>query len=213
MTASINTKLKNGEEFSFVTFGPKKETDDELLAFLTEICEFYNIPGFVSIFFTLVKDLVLNGYKANFKRVFFRENKMNIESPAEYELGVRRFKSLLQQGKTAGYLEKAQNLGFFVEIRFQHNPTEILVEVRNNNPLAKGEMTKIKHSLFHAQNYNDIMEYFIERGDNSEGEGIGIALCVILLKGEGIETDNFKIFSNEVETVASIRIPVKSIKN
>ncbi len=213
MTLPTDTKLKNGEDFSFKSFGPRKETDDELLAFLTELCEFYKIPGFVSIFFTLIKDLVLNGYKANFKRVFFLENKMNIQSPVEYELGVRRFKSLLQQGKTTGYLEKAERLGFFVETRFQHNPTEISVEVRNNNPLAKGEMTKIKHSLFHAQNYNDIMEYFIERGDNSEGEGIGIALCVILLKGEGISTENFKIFSNETETVASLRIPLKSIKN
>jgi hypothetical protein len=169
----------------------------------------YNRPDFGSVFYTIVKDLVLNGFKANFKRVFFLENSLDINSLADYELGVRMYKSFILAGKSKSYTEIAEVKNFFVDILISHNEDHIQVSVTNNNKLTSAEMQKIKSSLVHAQNYNDIMEYYIERGDSSEGEGIGIALCVILLKGEGIPTHNFKIFSNQKDTVALLTIPNK----
>lgn len=210
---SFLDKIKSGSELTVTTYGPSQQNDEELQTLVNELSLHYGIEDFAPILFTLVKDLILNGYKANFKRIFFLEKRLNIDSPGEYEIGIRQFKSLMQQGKTSTYDEKAKSQGFFVELSVKHSSDEIFAQVSNNNPLAVGEMAKIKHSLFHSQNYNDIMEYYIERGDNSEGEGIGIALCVILLKGEGLPTNGFQIKSQNGQTIASLRIPLAPLRS
>ncbi len=194
-------KIKTGEPIVLTEYGPSTLLDN--------LTSFYKISDFSSIFFTIVKDLILNGFKANFKRIFFLENRLEIESGADYELGVRMYKSFILSGKSETYEQLAREKNLFVETRIEHNPDFIEVTVTNNNRLVKGEMQKIKTSLTYAQNYNDIMEYYIERGDNSEGEGIGIALCVILLKGEKLPVENFKIMSTDKETVAKVKIPLK----
>ncbi|MDZ4725960.1 MAG: hypothetical protein SH817_07375 [Leptospira sp.] len=205
----IQSKLKRGEDFHFRKYGPSQEFDEELILLLNELSDHYGMNDFGSVFYTIVKDLILNGFKANFKRVFFLENALDIESPSDYELGVRMYKSFILSGKSKTYTDIAAGKNFYVDTLITHNNNEMMVVVTNNHKLTLAEMQKIKNSLLHAQNYNDIMEYYIERGDSSEGEGIGIALCVILLKGENIPTQNFKITSNNKETTASITIPLK----
>lgn len=206
---SIELKLNQGEDFSIRSYGPSEEFDEGLAFLLDQICNKYSLKDFSSVLYTIVKDLILNGYKANFKRVFFLENSLDISSIADYELGVRMYKSFILAGKSSSYTSIAKKKDYYVDLHIAHNIDSITVTVSNNHKLAPSEMHKIKNSLLHAQNYNDIMEYYIERGDNSEGEGIGIALCVLLLKGENIPTENFKIFSKAHETIASLSIPIK----
>ncbi len=208
-TASIQEKIKNGEPILLIEYGPSKEFDEELVQILDMLTSHYKISDFSSILFTIIKDLILNGFKANFKRLFFQENRLDIRSSADYELGVRMYKSFILSGKSHIYERLARDQNLFVKTKISHNQDEIQVTIVNNSKLVKGEMQKIKNSLLYAQNYNDIMEYYIERGDNSEGEGIGIALCVILLKGESLPIENFKIFSSESETIAEVKIPLK----
>ncbi len=207
--AQILSKLKTGEDFSIRRFGPSDDFDKELILLCDLISEHYQRHQFGSILYTMVKDLILNGFKANFKRVFFLENKFDINSIGDYELGVRMYKSFILAGKSSMYTEIARQKNFYVDVDIKHGDQGIEIIVSNNNRLTSAEMLKIKNSLQHAQNYNDIMEYYIERGDSSEGEGIGIALCVILMKGEGIPTHNFRIIGNPTETIASIKIPPK----
>ncbi|MCU0823901.1 MAG: hypothetical protein MUF77_04600 [Leptospira sp.] len=192
-----------------ISYGPSKSFDENLSKILDCLCEKYNKIDLSTILYTIVKDLILNGFKANFKRIFFFENHLDIHSPADYELGVRMYKSFILSGKGNTYEDLAKEKNLYVKTKIDHGNSGIHFEVRNNSPLVKGEMQKIRNSLLHAQNYSDIMEYYIERGDNSEGEGIGIALCVILLKGENLPTDQFRIFQEEGETIAEIKIPFK----
>jgi hypothetical protein len=51
------------------------------------------------------------------------------------------------------------------------------------------------------------MEYYLERADDSEGEGIGIALIIILLKDLGVPVSNFRIENQNGFTEASIAFP------
>ncbi|TGM60406.1 hypothetical protein [Leptospira vanthielii] len=190
-------------------YGASKVLDENLVIILDALTEKYGISDLSAILFTIVKDLILNGFKANFKRLFFLENQLDIHSPADYELGVRMYKSLILSGRGNSFEPLAREKNLYVHVKIEHNQNQIKFDVRNNTTLVRGEMQKIRNSLLHAQNYNDIMEYYIERGDNSEGEGIGIALCVILLKGEGLPTDQFRIYHEDGETIAQLTIPLK----
>ncbi|TGL50078.1 hypothetical protein EHQ55_07345 [Leptospira meyeri] len=201
--------VETGTPIEMTAYGASKTLDENLVKILDTITEKYEIPDLSAILFTIVKDLILNGFKANFKRLFFQENQLDINSPADYKLGVRMYKSLILSGRGNTFEPLAREKNLYVHLKIEHNETHIKFDVRNNTTLVRGEMQKIRNSLLHAQNYNDIMEYYIERGDNSEGEGIGIALCVILLKGEGLPTDQFRIYHEDGETIAQLNIPLK----
>lgn len=207
--SEIEAWLENKSPLEILVYGASKNLDENLVQILDVLTLKYKITNLSAILFTIVKDLILNGFKANFKRLFFQENQLDIQSPADYELGVRMYKSLIlsERGNTFEPLAREKNL--YVRIKIEHSDTHIKFDIRNNSMLVRGEMQKIRNSLLHAQNYNDIMEYYIERGDNSEGEGIGIALCIILLKGEGLPTDQFRIYHEDGETIAQLNIPIK----
>ncbi|MCW7487662.1 hypothetical protein EHR01_07240 [Leptospira mtsangambouensis] len=204
-----NQLVNQGTPIEMTAYGASKTLDENLVKVLDALTEKYKIPDLSAILFTIVKDLILNGFKANFKRIFFQENQLDIHSPTDYELGVRMYKSLILSGRGNTFEPLAREKNLYVHLKIEHNETQIKFDVRNNTTLVRGEMQKIRNSLLHAQNYNDIMEYYIERGDNSEGEGIGIALCVILLKGEGLPTDQFRIYHEDGETIAQLNIPLK----
>ncbi|WP_425270109.1 hypothetical protein [Leptospira kemamanensis] len=207
--SEIENWLQTPGPLEFSTFGASKNLDENLVLVLDALTEKYKIPDLSAILFTIVKDLILNGFKANFKRLFFQENLLDIQSPADYELGVRMYKSLILAGRGNSFEPLAREKNLYVHVKIEHNNSQIKFDIRNNSMLVRGEMQKIRNSLLHAQNYNDIMEYYIERGDNSEGEGIGIALCIILLKGEGLPTDQFRIYHEDGETIAQLTIPLK----
>lgn len=207
--SEIENWLQTPGPLEFSTFGASKNLDENLVLVLDSLTEKYKIPDLSAILFTIVKDLILNGFKANFKRLFFQENLLDIQSPADYELGVRMYKSLILAGRGNSFEPLAREKNLYVHVKIEHNDSQIKFDIRNNSMLVRGEMQKIRNSLLHAQNYNDIMEYYIERGDNSEGEGIGIALCIILLKGEGLPTDQFRIYHEDGETIAQLTIPLK----
>lgn len=209
LTSEIEDLVSKKSPLEMTVFGASKNLDENLVRILDVLAEKYNISNLSAILFTIVKDLILNGFKANFKRLFFQENLLDIQSPADYELGVRMYKSLILSGKGNTFEPLAREKNLYVRIKIIHNQSQIKFDIRNNSMLVRGEMQKIRNSLLHAQNYNDIMEYYIERGDNSEGEGIGIALCIILLKGEGLPTDQFRIYHEDGETIAQLTIPLK----
>ncbi|TGL19996.1 hypothetical protein EHQ46_11430 [Leptospira yanagawae] len=209
LSSQIEDWLKTPGPLEFTTFGASKNLDENLVQLLDSLTIQYKIENLSAILFTIVKDLILNGFKANFKRLFFQENQLDIQSPADYELGVRMYKSLILSGRGNAFEPLAREKNLYVRVKIEHGDTQIKFDIRNNSMLVRGEMQKIRNSLLHAQNYNDIMEYYIERGDNSEGEGIGIALCIILLKGEGLPTDQFRIYHEDGETIAQLNIPLK----
>ncbi|MCW7493483.1 hypothetical protein ND861_12615 [Leptospira sp. 2 VSF19] len=205
----VKNLIASGAPIELSAYGASKALDENLVKILDTLTEKYGILDLSAILFTIVKDLILNGFKANFKRIFFQENQLDIHSPTDYELGVRMYKSLILSGRGNSFEPLAREKNLYVHLKIEHNENQIKFDVRNNTTLVRGEMQKIRNSLLHAQNYNDIMEYYIERGDNSEGEGIGIALCVILLKGEGLPTDQFRIYHEDGETIAQLSIPLK----
>jgi hypothetical protein len=187
--------------------------DNEIYDCLLEILKEKDLTSHTSTIYTIVKDLILNGIKANLKRLFFQEIHSDITHPSDYELGVRMYKSKVLQGKLPDYKEAAIRNNFYVEIIFSLDDTNLNISVTNNQMMVISEMNKIRSSILNSQNYSDIMEYYLERADDSEGEGIGIALIVILLKALGSNLDQFQIRNENGSTIASVAISWKGLRN
>lgn len=189
------------------------EENNEIYDAIHSILKQRKLESFTSTIFTLSKDLLLNGIKANLKRLFFQEIKADISHPSDYELGVRMYKSKVLHGRLPDYKEAAIQKNFYVEINLYDNDVGIFISVKNNQIMVNNEMNKIRSSILHSQNYNDIMEYYLERADDSEGEGIGIALVVLLLKSMNSRLENFQIRNHEDSTIASVEISWEGLKS
>ncbi|MBI3396615.1 MAG: hypothetical protein HY042_12310, partial [Spirochaetia bacterium] len=106
------------------------------------------------------------------------------------------------------YSQRAKSLGFYVKIVFQHSPAGITVEVINNLPLISEDEKRIREKFAHAMKYDDLVSFYEDHHDNTEGEGLGFALNVILMKAESIDPALFRIGNVEGRTVARIEIPL-----
>ncbi|WCL48422.1 hypothetical protein [Leptospira sp. GIMC2001] len=198
-------------KFKYFLWNP--ETDDRVFQYLSTILKDGGYPTIVSEIYTMVKDLILNGLKANYKRLFFQDAGLDIHHISDYELGVRMYKSRITSGSLPEFSKLAETNDLWVEASIDWRDDGLKIIVTNNMSMVAAEMLKIRSALMHAQNYDDIMEYYLERADDSEGEGIGIALIVIIMKSLQVELQNFQIFNEGGYTIAQIFLPWSSLDN
>lgn len=159
--------------------------------------------------YTIVKELTINGCKANQKRIFFEENDLNIEDESQYSEGVKQFTSIFSEKMAMEYGEKSRDRGFYVLVDFWYNRHGIRIEVINNTPAASQEEKLMVEKMERSKGYRDIAEFYMDDANihDSEGAGLGIALIVILLNGENISPDLFKMYFEKKRTLARLEIP------
>lgn len=153
-----------------------------------------------------IHELAGNAKKANTKRVYFLERGLNIESEAEYYIGMNNFKEETI-GNIDHYITKLRKYGFFMKFQFQITGNWIKIAVRNNAQLLPVEETRIKKKLSAANKYRDMTEAYADIEDSSEGAGLGLVMMLLMLKNIGIERNLLSIFPKQRETVALLTIP------
>lgn len=200
-------EVRNGVEVKFFVTGDKEYEEALFHHSIDTILGQYEHMDYNLLCYTALKDLAWNGLKACSKRAFFQTHSLNIQDPMDYELGARMFKSALIQGNMELYELKAKELGYRTEVHLSHGMDGLSILVENNSPLTKEESRKIRTALFYSKEYKDIYEYEKERGDDSEGAGLGIPLIILLLREYGFNEDFLHISSSPLLTRAELEIP------
>lgn len=158
--------------------------------------------------YTLVKETLINGVKANIKRSIFFYKGLDINNPEDYEKGVKTFKEemLSQYDK---FIARNKEENRYVMLRLAFDSNMLSIDIKNNSPLQEEEVKRINERIEKAKTFESMADIFTATLDNSEGAGLGIAMTVLLLKNEGFDVSNsFKIQSDGVSTVASFRLPM-----
>ncbi len=157
--------------------------------------------------YTITKELTINGVKANQKRIFFEENGWALEDPEAYEMGIQRFRAEFSEEMNETYGQKAIDRGLFVKIHLGYSEDGLCIEVINNTPIHEVEERRMREKMKKSMSYNDIAEFYIDNMDNTEGAGLGIALIMILMKGEDLDPHLFRISTKSDRTIARVEIP------
>lgn len=173
----------------------------------TEILSDFQQEKFLPVLYTILKELIINACKANQKRVFFEENGYDIHDPESYRLGIKEYKKILNEEMVEYYGQKARLLNLYCQISFCYSKNGFTLKIQNNTPIAYQEERAIRDKLAKAMNYDDIAMFYMDNADNTEGAGLGLALIIIMLKGENIDPGYFRIITGKDITTARLEIP------
>jgi hypothetical protein len=206
---NIAIAVQNGRYLTLKTHRMTNMVEQHISHAVESILDKNQRPQLVTTVYTILKELVINGCKANQKRVFFEERGLNILNPEEYEQGNEEYKKIFSEQMAYEYGVKARQKGYYVMIDFAFDLDGLTLEVVNNAGIASQEEHMMREKLKKAMSYNDIAEFYMDQAmsGEAEGAGLGIALIIILLKGENIDPNLFRIVTEKEKTVARLEIP------
>ncbi len=156
-----------------------------------------------------VNELTTNAKKANTKRVFFNEKKLDINNESEYEEGMRTFKAETL-GNIVHYLQLQKSADLYIKIIIHTRNGKIKIEIRNNSPLTSFEYKRIHDKLVRAQQYTSVEDAFVQILDETEGAGLGLIIMVLMLQKIGLSEENFQFISEQGETITRIILPLNT---
>lgn len=175
---------------------------------LRTILSQYHQEELIELVYTSVKELAINGSKANIKRVLFDEYNIDFSTEEGHLKGVNLFKDKVSEQFMIQYGEKARQQGLSVKIKMDYNKDRLIIIVLNNVPIFDAEDRIIRRKFKRAMEYDDIVQFYLEYGDDTEGAGLGITLVTMLFKNSSIDPHLFTIYSYEDVTRAKLEIPL-----
>lgn len=205
----INQAIASGKRISLVTYVLGVEGESKLKFVLESILAQYGRIDLMEVLYTAAKELIANSTKAAIKRMIFQELNLNINVPSDYAIGMEKFKTYLNEQKFPAYRNKMREQNYFVKITVSHNKERLCLYVMNNFALLPVEEERVREKFIHAKQYDNLFEFFMKHGDNSEGAGMGITMVEILLSQSGFKRKNFHILSSPAAniTIAKVTLP------
>jgi len=209
LKAAIDQAINNEHLLRIRAYAVITATESGLSYIVESILKKYAREDMLGPVYTSVKELSLNGAKANFKRILFEDENLDTENEEEYEKGMALFKENLSEDWVLEYGKKSKNRKLYVDIFFDFNAERLIVEVLNNRPISQKEDKRIREKFHTAMRYDDIAQFYMEGGDSSEGAGMGIVLVTMMLKAQQIDPHLFTIRSDYREkTLARVEFPL-----
>ena len=150
-----------------------------------------------------VKELTSNAKKANTKRVYFEEKKLNINNELQYKQGMEAFKKDTLENINH-YLLLQKQKGLYIKVVLQKRNKKMKIEIKNNTPLTVYEYKRIHDKIARAGKYESVEDAFSQILDSSEGAGLGIIIMILMLRKIGLSEQNFQFFSENGETITRI---------
>lgn len=203
----VKQAIRKSHPLTITTYKLPHETeiqiDDILACFLSELKldEIFDPVSYC------MKELAVNGKKANTKRVYFEDKGLDISNKKEYQKGMLSFKNETLENLNY-YLDMQKEKGFYVKFTFQASQNVFKLTIRNNVEITRTEQMRVYDRIARARAFNSMEEAFAEVLDDSEGAGLGIVIMILMMKKIGLDEDVFDIDGENGITTASLTIPI-----
>ncbi|MEM7183229.1 MAG: hypothetical protein AAF518_20120, partial [Spirochaetota bacterium] len=135
---------------------------------------------------------------------------LDIRNPEHYEKGIQYFKENLTEDKIINYKDEFKKYDLPVLATFYYSQDVLNIKVKNSFPLLEVEEKRIRDKFRKATSFSNLIDFFMEYGDSTEGAGMGLTMVGILLDESGIDKHNFSLYSSDKykETIAKLEIPL-----
>ena len=203
----IEESIQSNKDIVIIIYSFSNTIEEVIKHTLKCILEANHKPLILNTIYNVIFESILNGLKANAKKLFFKENNLDINNPEEYSKGLSLFKSKINKNNLRSYGERNKEKGVYVQIQFLYNHKGLEIEIINNTALLPAEETRIREKLALGDKYDNLMSYYMDNSDSTEGEGLGLVLSLILLKAEKLDPSLYRIGTKNGLTFARIEIP------
>lgn len=205
--AKIQKATRMGIPFSITTYTLPHEIElyiaDVVTCFLLELSQ----ERLKDYLIYCINELTTNAKKANTKRVYFKEMKLNINDPVDYEIGMKTFKSDTLSNINY-YLQLQKEAGLFVKVVMQVKNRDIIIEIKNNCEMTKTEFKRVFDKLARSQQFVSLEDAMTQVLDDSEGAGLGLVIMILMLKKVGLTDDSYNVLVENGETITRIIMPI-----
>ena len=209
--SAILETIASGEDISF-DFPVLNVTIQEALHFVLDaLLEKYQKTDLHEALYSSLKEMIINGVKANMKHHFFNEAGYSAESPEDMAKGYTELQNKLNERELERFEGLARQHKLRIQLSILHSPERIIALVENNTPMMPVEDERIREKFTAALGYDSIAEFYMDNADDIEGSGLGITMIVLMLKANNIDPHAFTIdTSKNQSTIAKIDIPLSS---
>lgn len=200
--------LRTNKTINFQTYVLGDSGEARLKYIIDKLVEKYQRIELTELLYTAAKELVVNCTKAAIKRIIFYEKGISLEDEESQEKVMAEFKESLTDKKFPHFRESMKKMNLKANVLFLHNQERIIMKVINNFKMLPKEEKRIREKFLNAKKFDNLFEFYMAHGDNTEGAGMGITLVEILLLQMGYDRHLFTIYTNGVSTVAKLEIPL-----
>jgi hypothetical protein len=206
----VDLAISRQAPLTFLTRVLGDSGEAKLKYILLKVLGSVNREDLMELFYTSAKELIANSTKAAIKRILFEENNVSQTDESRYDEIMGQFKENLTDKKFPFYKGKMKEKGLVVSIKFQYNQNFVVMSITNNFPLLPKEEERVRQKFHNAQKYDNLFQFYMDHGDNTEGAGMGITLVEIMLAQSGFDRHFFTIYNNKElsETTARMEVPL-----
>ncbi len=192
--------------FCYTLTPDQKARFQKILTVFLEECDQMHLYNYLSY---CLFELLDNASKANAKRIYFKENNLDINNEDDYKNGMKSFRETLTEN-TLHYQQKMEEGELRVHLLLTANDI-ISVTVTNNTKITESEYARIQDKIERTKIYQTMADAMADI-DQTEGSGLGIITVLVMLKKLGLDSKHLHFDTSETETVATIEIPKDSIE-
>lgn len=156
--------------------------------------------------YSALRETISNSIKANIKRIYFKNENADIANPADYQKKMAGFKKYYLEKKDS-FEDTLRASPYRVTVSFIHDKNLVRIRVLNNVPLSADEKRRVQDRILKAQQYQDLSEAFMEKGDESEGAGLGLIMTLMMLKNDGLGDKAYRLEDRADQTTFFIDVP------
>lgn len=197
--------------FMLKTHGASHAVEDYLRAFVRNLTREYDRNDLAPALEIILKELTMNAAKANFKKIFFAENGLLMEDPAQYEMGVLKFRQIFSEDMFAEYGRKAREARLDITTTFDFNDDRFMIEICNNVPMSVAEERRVRDKIKKAMECDNAGQFILENMDETEGAGLGLMLCIAALRSISVNPRYLVIATDHRNhTIARLIVPLRS---
>jgi hypothetical protein len=205
----IDKILKDGGEVVFTAYSFLEPIESVLRYILDTIFIKNGKIDLLDPVLSSIKELTTNAIKANIKTLLIREG--TIVDPNDPMSVLKGIKSVLNEKSLLEYGLKCREEGLSMRLHLSIQPDCLTIRVIDPQSLTSDVNERIQNKINRAKSYESLATCYLENPDPlAEGMGLGLSMIVVLLKGSGIDPDNFFVRSDDKsnKTTACIRVPL-----
>lgn len=164
-----------------------------------------HLSNFFAFTHTVIKEFMQNGVKATQKRIYFKNNGLDIDK--NHKQAIEQFKESMSSG-TIHTHQLSDEMDFLVELNFQEvDKKYFLITVRNHGEMNSSEIKNVNFMIERGRRTDEVSDLLSDETSNKEGGGLGLSMIVILMKKLGLTPDCLYYEVKDSFTTFNVKIP------